>query len=237
MRRVNEDTHHHETALTRDLARSVDKRCVTVMERAHRWDQNHRPGNDPYNPANGSDLTQNFHSATGLSECGEKASPAQEAAHLTRASVRRRKVCYKRHTPAYSRYFMKTALHRNRLGFTLVEIMIVVTIISIIASIAIPAYGRSRKRAQATRTLEELRMLEYALDRWAIEQNKSVGDAAALSDLVPYLKNGSTLSGGVDILGNTYGDAFSVDYIPKVNDLTFEALSDVAPAAFWSPYK
>ncbi|HZJ16504.1 MAG TPA: prepilin-type N-terminal cleavage/methylation domain-containing protein [Chthoniobacteraceae bacterium] len=132
---------------------------------------------------------------------------------------------------------MKTALHRNRLGFTLVEIMIVVTIISIIASIAIPAYGRSRKRAQATRTLEELRMLEYALDRWAIEQNKSVGDAAALSDLVPYLKNGSTLSGGVDILGNTYGDAFSVDYIPKVNDLTFEALSDVAPAAFWSPYK
>jgi len=115
--------------------------------------------------------------------------------------------------------------------------MIVVTIISIIASIAIPAYGRSRKRAQATRTLEELRMLEYALDRWAIEQNKSVGDAAALSDLVPYLKNGSTLSGGVDILGNTYGDAFSVDYIPKVNDLTFEALSDVAPAAFWSPYK
>jgi len=132
---------------------------------------------------------------------------------------------------------MKTALHCNRLGFTLVEIMIVVTIISIIASIAIPAYGRSRKRAQATRTLEELRMLEYALDRWAIEQNKSIGDAASLSDLVPYLKNGSTLSGGVDILGNTYGDAFSVDYIPKVNDLTFESLSDVAPAAFWSPYK
>jgi prepilin-type N-terminal cleavage/methylation domain-containing protein len=132
---------------------------------------------------------------------------------------------------------MKTALHRNRLGFTLVEIMIVVTIISIIASIAIPAYGRSRKRAQATRTLEELRMLEYALDRWAIEQNKSVGDAASLSDLVPYLKQDSTLSGGVDILGNSYGDAFSVDYIPKVNTLTFEALSDVAPSAFWSPYK
>ena len=125
---------------------------------------------------------------------------------------------------------MKTALHRNRLGFTLVELMIVVAIISIVASIAIPAYGRSRKRAQATRTLEELRMLEYALDRWAIEKNKSVGDAAALSDLVPFLKNGSLLAGGVDILGNSYGDSFSVDYIPKVNDLTFESLSDVAPA-------
>jgi prepilin-type N-terminal cleavage/methylation domain-containing protein len=132
---------------------------------------------------------------------------------------------------------MKTALHRNRLGFTLVELMIVVTIISIVASIAIPAYSRSRKRAQATRTLEDLRLLEYALDRWAIEQNKSVGDVASLSDLVPYLKNGSLLAGGVDVLGNSYGDAFSVDSIPKVNDLTFDSLSDVAPAAFWSPYK
>ena len=115
--------------------------------------------------------------------------------------------------------------------------MIVVTIISIVASIAIPAYARSRKRAQATRTLEDLRLLEYALDRWAIEHNKSVGDAAALSDLLPYFKSGSILAGGVDILGNSYGDIFSVDSIPKVNDLTFESLSDVAPSAFWSPYK
>jgi prepilin-type N-terminal cleavage/methylation domain-containing protein len=132
---------------------------------------------------------------------------------------------------------MKTALHRNRLGFTLVEIMIVVTIISIIASIAIPAYGRSRKRAQATRTLEELRMFEYALDRWAIEKNKSIGDAATLSDLLPFLKEKSLLVSGADVLGNSYGDIFSVDSIPKVNNLTYETLSDVAPPAFWSPYK
>jgi len=133
---------------------------------------------------------------------------------------------------------MKTALHRHRLGFTLVEIMIVVTIISIIASIAIPAYGRARKRAQATRTLDELRMLEYALDRWAIEQNKAVGDIASLSDLRPYLKSGTVMAdSGLDILGNTYGDIFSVDYIPKVNSQTYDTLSDVAPASFWSPYK
>jgi prepilin-type N-terminal cleavage/methylation domain-containing protein len=132
---------------------------------------------------------------------------------------------------------MKTALHRHRLGFTLVEIMIVVTIISLLAG-PVPAFMRSRKRAQATRTLEELRMLEYALDRWAIEQNKSVGDAASFSDLRPFLKSGSPLAeGGVDVLGNTYGDAFSVDYIPKVNSTTFDSLSDVAPAEFWSPYK
>ena len=133
---------------------------------------------------------------------------------------------------------MKTALHHYRLGFTLVEIMIVLTIISLPAGIASPAYTRSRKRSQATRTLEELRILEYALDRWAIEQNKSVGDIASFSDLIPFLKTGSLLAQtDADVLGNTYGDVFSVDFIPKVNSQTFDALSDVAPAEFWSPYK
>jgi type II secretory pathway pseudopilin PulG len=116
--------------------------------------------------------------------------------------------------------------------------MIVVTIISLIAGIAIPAFTRSRKRSQASRTLEELRILEYALDRWAIEENKAVGDVASFSDLVPFLKTGSLLAEtDADVLGNSYGDIFSVDYIPKVNPQTFDALSDVAPAEFWSPYK
>src|ERR1051325_7872393 len=104
---------------------------------------------------------------------------------------------------------MKTALHHYRLGFTLVEIMIVLTIISLPAGIASPAYTRSRKRSQATRTLEELRILEYALDRWAIEQNKSVGDIASFSVLIPFLKTGSLLAQtDADVLGNTYGDVF-----------------------------
>ena len=131
---------------------------------------------------------------------------------------------------------MNYALHQNRLGFTLVELMIVVTIISLLAGIAVPSYTRSRKRAQATHVLEDLRMLEYSLDRWAIENNKSPGDVADLSDLRPYIKPGSRLSQGADILGNTYGNAFSVDSMPHVPTLTYNLLSDVAPAPFWSPY-
>ena len=132
---------------------------------------------------------------------------------------------------------MNTALHQNRLGFTVVELMIVVTIISLIAGIAIPSYSRSRKRAQATRVLEDLRMLDYALDRWAIENNKSVGDIATLSDLQPFIKTGSQLyNQGADLFGNSYGGTFSVDSMPKVPAPTYNNLSDVAPASFWSPY-
>ena len=132
---------------------------------------------------------------------------------------------------------MTTTIFRSRSAFTLVEIMVVVAIIALLASIAIPTYGRARKRGQATRTLEDLRLLDYSLDRWAIEMNKSVGDVATLSDLRPYLKPGSSLAvQGADVLGNSYGNSFSVDSIPKVSTATYNQLSDVAPAAFWSPY-
>ena len=131
---------------------------------------------------------------------------------------------------------MKNALHKNRRGFTLVELMIVVAIISLLAGIAVPSYTRSRKRAQATHVLEDLRMLEYALDRWAIENNKSLGDIAAMSDLQPYLKVGSRVSQGADILGHPFGNLFSVDSMPRVPTLTYNVLSDVAPSSFWSPY-
>ena len=131
---------------------------------------------------------------------------------------------------------MKNALHNYPRGFTLVEIMIVVAIISLLAGIAVPSYTRARKRSQATHVLEDLRMLEYSMDRWAIENNKSPGDVAALSDLLPYIKSGSRLSQGSDILGHTYGNAFSVDSMPRVPPPTYDRLSDVAPAPFWSPY-
>ena len=133
---------------------------------------------------------------------------------------------------------MNTALHQNRQGFTLVEIMIVVAIIALLAGLAVPNYARARKRAQATRILEDLRMLDYALDRWAIENNKTIGDTATLSDLQPFIKTGSKLyNQGVDLFGNSFGSAFSVDSMPKVPVPTYDNLSDVAPAEFWSPYR
>jgi prepilin-type N-terminal cleavage/methylation domain-containing protein len=130
---------------------------------------------------------------------------------------------------------MQNALHHRRNGFTLVEIMIVVAIIALLAAIAVPNFLRSRKRSQATRVLEDLRVLDYALDRWALELNKSAGDVAQFSDLAPYLNPCPLLYTGADLFGQPYGP-FTVDIEPQVADYTFNAWSDVAPAAFWSPY-
>jgi len=115
--------------------------------------------------------------------------------------------------------------------------MIVVAIIALLASIAVPNFLRARKRSQATRVLEDLRLLDSSMDQYAIETNKISGMHPAFADLKNYLKTGTQLyNTGNDLFGNSYGP-FTIDSIPKVNTSTFNALSDVADASFWSPYK
>src|SRR5260370_2687935 len=88
---------------------------------------------------------------------------------------------------------MLQKLNKNRGGFTLVEIMIVVAIIALLAAIAVPNFLRARKRSQATRILEDLRIIDSALDQYAIESNKASCDSAVWGDVPKYLKNGSVL--------------------------------------------
>ena len=132
---------------------------------------------------------------------------------------------------------MHRKLNTKRGGFTLVEIMIVVAIIALLAAIAVPNFLRSRKRSQATQVLEDLRVIDSAVDQYAIETSKSGGATVAWADVQKYMKTGTRLyaSGGNDIMGNAFTIP-SVDNAPKVPATSFAALSDVAPADFWSPY-
>src|SRR5262249_4286783 len=134
---------------------------------------------------------------------------------------------------------MLQKLNKNRGGFTLVEIMIVVAIIALLAAIAVPNFLRARKRSQATRILEDLRLIDGAIDQYAIENNKGAGNAVEWADIQKYLKTGSAIynSNGTDLLGGTYsGGSFSVDSTPKLDGATYGKLSDVAPSDFWSPF-
>ena len=133
---------------------------------------------------------------------------------------------------------MSQKLTQRRGGFTLVEIMIVVAIIALLAAIAVPNFLRARKRSQATRILNDLRVIDAAQEQYAIENNKAGAATIAFTDVQPFLKRGSALylSNGTDLLGNSYSIT-TVDVTPKVHATTFSALSDVAPASFWSPYR
>ena len=131
---------------------------------------------------------------------------------------------------------MLQKLNKNRAGFTLVEIMIVVAIIALLAAIAVPNFLRARKRSQATRILEDLRLLDSAMDQYAIDTSKTSGFNPTFADIQNYLKTGTTLyNTGNDIFGDSYGP-FTVDSITQVPTSAFNSLSDVADASFWSPF-
>ena len=131
---------------------------------------------------------------------------------------------------------MLNKLNNRRGGFTLVEIMIVVAIIALLAAIAVPGFLRARKRSQASRILNDLRMIDAAVDQYAIETNRTTGNSVGIADWTNYLKKGTALyNGGKSVLGTAYGTQ-TVDTIPQVPTADLNVLSDVAGTGFWSPY-
>ncbi len=131
---------------------------------------------------------------------------------------------------------MLNKLRTKHAGFTLVEIMIVVAIIALLAAIAVPGFLRARKRSQAAKILNDLRMIDSAIDQYAIETSKTSGVAVDVTDWTNYVKKDSILyNTGQDLFGDTYG-AQTVDSLPAAPNTAWNALSDVADTTFWSPY-
>jgi len=121
-------------------------------------------------------------------------------------------------------------------GFTLVEIMIVVAIIAMLASIAVPGFLRARKRSQGTMIKNDLRLIDGAMEQYAIEYNRANGSVTS-AQVILYLKPGTRLSNGfTDILGASYAPSFLLGSIPGVPASSWDALSDVCDANFFSPY-
>src|SRR6476646_9352444 len=98
---------------------------------------------------------------------------------------------------------MLNKLNKKRAGFTLVEIMIVVAIIALLAAIAVPGFLRARKRSQASKILNDLRMIDAAVDQYAIETTKTTGATVEVTDWTNYCKKDTLLySTGNDMFGD-----------------------------------
>ena len=66
--------------------------------------------------------------------------------------------------------------------------MIVVALIGLLASIAIPNFVRARETSQQNACINNLRQIDGAAQTWALENKKLSTDTYALDDVKPYIR-------------------------------------------------
>jgi prepilin-type N-terminal cleavage/methylation domain-containing protein len=72
-------------------------------------------------------------------------------------------------------------------GFTLVEIMIVVAIIGLLSSIAVPNFVRARTTSQVNACINNLRQIDSAKQQWALENKQDPAAEPDRTDIAPYM--------------------------------------------------
>ncbi|MBD3296899.1 MAG: prepilin-type N-terminal cleavage/methylation domain-containing protein [Candidatus Omnitrophica bacterium] len=73
---------------------------------------------------------------------------------------------------------------KNKKGFTLVEIMVVVAIISLVVSIVMPNFLKARETASANVCISNLKHIDDAKSMWAMWEGRASTDVPNWSDLI-----------------------------------------------------
>jgi len=91
-------------------------------------------------------------------------------------------------------------------GFTMVEIMIVILIIGIITSIAVPNFLQARQTSRRSACIHNLKYIDTRKELFAMEAKLDTGDTVTWTDLVPnYMKFQPDCPGGGTYTINVIG--------------------------------
>jgi len=119
-------------------------------------------------------------------------------------------------------------------GFTLVEIMIVVVIIGLLASMAIPGFFASRKSSQASVLANDLRTYAAAFEIFATENGSWPPDAnhgeipLGMEDQLPKFTEPTVVGGNYDWEGGVMDVTAGISIVgSSISDATAERLDHI----------
>jgi prepilin-type N-terminal cleavage/methylation domain-containing protein len=107
-----------------------------------------------------------------------------------------------------------TRFQAGRKGFTLVEIMIVVAILGLLITIAVPNFIKTRSNAQRQVCVENLAQIESAKQIWGVEIGRTYGDLPDDDELfgaTQYMKEKPKCPSGGTLRVNPIGTTASCD--------------------------
>jgi len=105
-------------------------------------------------------------------------------------------------------------MQRQKLGqsaFTLVEMTIVVSLIGLLAAIAIPNYINSRNKASESSCISNLRKIQDAAHVWAFENRRASGSCVTFDDIHDYLHGSVLCPSG----GQTFADSYRLTTVDE----------------------
>jgi prepilin-type N-terminal cleavage/methylation domain-containing protein len=90
---------------------------------------------------------------------------------------------------------------RRVAGYTLVEILIVASIIGLLAMVGIPNFVRARETGQLNSVINNLRVIEGAKEQFAIEMRQTTGAECDMERIKPFIRGDGEIK---QVVGETY---------------------------------
>jgi len=106
-------------------------------------------------------------------------------------------------------------------GFTLVEIMVVVTLIGLLVALAVPAYKRIVIRSQDQAVTNNARQLASAMNQYFLENGVSTVSRDNLSGVNAYVNNINAIAGETYPAAFTQSMAFTITGVGGARTITY----------------